>query len=74
MSLDVASLGLDQLSVGERLELIEIIWDSLPDSVSPDEVPLEHLAVLQMRRAMAQTQPGIGKPWRQVLDELDNKS
>ena len=28
---DLAALGLDKLSVQERLDLIETLWDSLPD-------------------------------------------
>jgi putative addiction module component (TIGR02574 family) len=31
--------GIDQLSVDDQLDLIEQIWDSLPDEVSPSEIP-----------------------------------
>jgi putative addiction module component (TIGR02574 family) len=72
MSVDVAALGIDRLSVGERLELIELIWDSLPEQVSTSELPAEHLFELKKRRAAAIHQPGIGKPWREVLDSLEN--
>jgi len=64
------SLGIDRLSIAERLELIEQIWDSLPDDVAPDEVPAWHLAELAHRLADAEAQPGLGRPWRDVLDEL----
>jgi putative addiction module component (TIGR02574 family) len=73
MSVDVASLELNQLSVVERLELIERIWDSLPESMSSSEVPPEHIAILEKRRAAAQANPGSGKPWREVLDQLGKK-
>jgi putative addiction module component (TIGR02574 family) len=72
MSVDVAALGIDRLSVGERLELIELIWDSLPEQVSPVELPVQHLAELEKRRSAAANQPGVGKPWREVLDSLEN--
>jgi putative addiction module component (TIGR02574 family) len=72
MSVDVAALGIDRLSVGERLELIELIWDSLPEQVSTSELPAEHLAELKKRRAAVTDQPGIGKPWREVLDSFEN--
>lgn len=60
------SLGIDRLSVRERLELIEQIWDSLPEQVNVDEIPEWHLAELAKRRAAAEASPG-GKPWREAL-------
>jgi putative addiction module component (TIGR02574 family) len=70
MRITIESLGIDRLSVAERLDLIEQIWDSLPEDVAPDEVPELHLAELVRRREEADTQPGLGRPWREVLDEL----
>jgi putative addiction module component (TIGR02574 family) len=67
MPVSIEALGIDRLSVRERLELIEQIWDSLPDQVSPDEVPPWHLAELAKRRAEADAFPRAGKPWREVL-------
>ena len=61
------SLGIDRMSVRERLELIEQIWDSLPDAVGAEEIPEWHLAELAKRRAAANAAPGAGKPWREVL-------
>lgn len=72
MSVDVHALGIDRLSVGERLALIDLLWDSLPESVSPTDVPAWHLAELAKRRQQSEELPGIGKPWRQVLDGLKN--
>lgn len=71
MSVDLEALGILQLSVEERLELIEQIWNSLPDQLSADEVPAWHLAELSQRRARAQSQPGVGKPWREVLSAIE---
>jgi putative addiction module component (TIGR02574 family) len=42
----VESLGIDRLSVRERLDLIEQIWNSLPASVEPQDVPEWHLVEL----------------------------
>lgn len=67
MAVSVTSLGIDRLSVRERLELIEQIWDSLPEQVEADEVPDWHLAELARRRAEAEARPGEGRPWRDVL-------
>ena len=67
MPVTVEGLGIDRLSVRERLDLIEQIWDSLPEQVSPDEVPEWHLAELAKRRAEADTSPRAGEPWREAL-------
>jgi putative addiction module component (TIGR02574 family) len=64
---DIAALGLDRLTVPERLELIEQLWDSLPDEVGPGDVPAWHLAELARRRADADSTPGAGVPWRDAL-------
>ena len=64
MPVSIEMLGIDRLSVPERLELIEQIWDSLPEHVNPDEVPAWHLAELAKRRAEADASPRVGKPWR----------
>ena len=74
MSVNIKSIGIDQLSVRERLDLIEQIWDSLPESVEPEEVPDWHLAELARRRAAADTRPGEGRPWREVLGSPESTS
>jgi len=74
MAVSAASLGIDQLTVAERLELIEQIWDSLPEQVEPGDIPEWHLAELTRRRADAEAKPGLGKPWREVLNKLEGGS
>ena len=73
MPVTLESLGIDQLSVPERLTLIEQIWDSLPEEVLSSEVPEWHLAELTRRRAEADARPGTGRPWREVLAELGER-
>lgn len=67
MPVPIESLGIDQLSVMDRLDLIEQIWNSLPDEVKPDEIPEWHLAELARRRAEAEKSPSTGQPWREAL-------
>jgi putative addiction module component (TIGR02574 family) len=74
MPVSVEALGIDRLSVRERLELIEEIWSSLPEQVDPADVPPWHLEELARRRAEAASRPGVGKPWREVLGSLGAKS
>ena len=74
MPVDLAALGVEKLSVRERLELIDQIWETLPESVQADEVPEWHLVELARRRADAEARPGEGRPWRDVLDSLGSGS
>jgi putative addiction module component (TIGR02574 family) len=74
MNITLQQFGIDKLSIAERLELIEKIWDSLPEQVAPAEVPAWHLDILAKRRAQAEAQPGVGKSWREVLAQFEGKS
>ena len=72
MPVSIESLGIDRFSVQERLELIEQIWDSLPEDLNPDEVPMWHRAELARRRAAADASPRAGRPWRTALARFGN--
>jgi putative addiction module component (TIGR02574 family) len=74
MPVRIEALGIDQLSVRERLDLIEQIWDSLPEHVNPDEVPAWHLVELAKRRAEADAFPKARKPWREALARFGSGS
>lgn len=74
MPVTIEALGIDQLSVRERLDLIEQIWDSLPEHVNPDEIPEWHLVELAKRRAEADATPRAGKPWREALARFRDES
>ncbi|HYT89344.1 MAG TPA: addiction module protein [Gemmataceae bacterium] len=65
--------GIDRLSVPERLELISLIWDSVPQEAvgSPPEW---HLRELQRRLAAAEADPGAGIPWEVVKARLTKRS
>ncbi len=74
MAVSLEALGINRLTVAERLDLIEQIWDSLPEQVAPDEVPDWHLAELAKRRRLAEAEPGIGTAWREVVAPLEGPS
>ena len=61
MPVSIEALGIDRLSVRDRLELIEQIWDSLPEHVNPDEIPEWHLPELARRRTEADVLPDDGQ-------------
>ncbi len=73
MPISIEAFGIDRLSVRERLELINLIWDSLPEHVNPDEVPAWHLEELVKRRAEADASPKASKPWREALERFGDK-
>jgi putative addiction module component (TIGR02574 family) len=60
-----------KLGPAERLELVEQLWDSL----TPDQVPLtaKQAEELDRREALHQADPGRGRPWREVLDEIERR-
>ena len=74
MAVRIDSLGIDRLSVRDRLDLIEQIWDSLPEQVDTRDIPDWHVAELATRRVSAAQSPGVGKPWREVLERLEGGS
>jgi putative addiction module component (TIGR02574 family) len=59
-----------KLSVSERIQLVEDIWDSI--AAEPDAFPLteEQRAELDRRLADAETNPGVGTPWSEVKARL----
>jgi putative addiction module component (TIGR02574 family) len=73
MGVNLESFGIDQLSIKDRLELIELIWDSLPEEVIAADLPPWHIEELKKRRSEATASPGAGQPWREVLNQLGTK-
>lgn len=74
MSVDLETLGIHRLSVGDRLDLIEQIWESLPEQLDPKDVPDGHLTELAIRRARAEAEPRAGKPWHEVVKRLGERA
>ena len=67
MPVTLEAFGIDRLSVDDRLELIELIWDSLPDQTEPLELTPELIELIAQRRADAAANPGVGRPYQEVL-------
>jgi putative addiction module component (TIGR02574 family) len=66
VSIDIHALGIDQLSVPDRLTLIEQICETLPEQVAPSEVSEWHRQELAKRLEHTDVNPGLGRPWREV--------
>jgi putative addiction module component (TIGR02574 family) len=72
MGLTLEQFGIDRLSPSQRLELIGLIWDSLPDD-APFTPPAWHLRELEQRIAAADANPGAAEPWEAVRARLSRK-
>lgn len=64
---------IDRLSIPERLDLITLIWDSIPDTVEALPVPKWHRQELERRVAEADAHPEAAVPWEQVKNRLREK-
>jgi putative addiction module component (TIGR02574 family) len=63
-------LDVNQLTIPQRLELIALLWDSIPDSMEALPIPAWHQQELERRLAAADAAPEAGIPWKQVNDRL----
>jgi len=74
MSVSIRSLGLDRLSLAERILLVEELWDSIaatPDAVSLTESQQRDL---QRRLDAYRDNPQAGSPWEEVKARLQGNS
>ena len=62
-------IDISRLSPAERLQLVEELWDSL----SPQDIPLTPAQAeeLDRREALHRANPKRGRPWREVLDDIE---
>jgi putative addiction module component (TIGR02574 family) len=69
MSPTLQDLGIDRLSIEDRLRLIGEIWDSITP-IDQMEIPESHREELDRRLAAAEADPIAGKPWEEVRARL----
>lgn len=60
-----------QLSLTERLELVEAIWDTIAAEHSLVPVPDSHREELDRRLADLEENPDAGSPWEEVRARLE---
>lgn len=70
MSPTLKALGIDQLSVAERLLLMEDIWESITEE--GEEVPLTEAQKIDLQRRVAayEANPKAGSSWEEVKARL----
>ena len=74
MSQTLEQLGIDRLTIPERLDLIGRIWDGLGETERAVTIPDWHRLELEKRRAAAEADPGAGIPWESVKALLASRS
>ena len=60
------------LTVQQRIELIGVLWDGIPDSIEALPVPDWHREELDRRLASAEANPDAALPWEEVKKRLRN--
>lgn len=64
------AIDIQRLTVGERLQLIEQVWDSLRSGAGVLPLGDAERAVVEARRAEHRTDPGTAVAWESVRSEL----
>lgn len=61
-----------KLPLAERLEVVHALWDTILDEDS-DQIPVSEAqrALLHERLEYANQNPEEGRPWRDVVEELE---
>ena len=70
MDANVKSLGIDRLSLAERILLVEEIWDSIAAEAEALEFPQSHKEELERRLADRDANPDAGSSWEDVKTRL----
>jgi putative addiction module component (TIGR02574 family) len=67
------SLGIDQLSVAQRILLVEEIWDSIADQET--DIPLTDAQRQDLERRLAnyEANPKAGSSWQEVKARLQQR-
>lgn len=73
MQATAKSLGIDRLSLAERILLVEEIWDSIADESEACEVLQSHKDELDRRLAAHHADPRAGSRWKDVKKRLKKR-
>jgi len=59
-----------ELSISERIEMVEAIWNSIADNEKTATIPKETKGLLDQRLANHTQNPTEGSPWNEVKERL----
>jgi putative addiction module component (TIGR02574 family) len=68
--LQVPPPGFDELATEEKLRYVEALWDRIAETPDEVEVPGWHRQLVNERMAEYRINPGTGRSWREVRDDL----
>ena len=68
-SVSLRDLGIDRLSIEERLQVADAIWDSVMHEVETSPLPEWQRAELERRLADSVVNPDAVRPWADVEAE-----
>jgi putative addiction module component (TIGR02574 family) len=65
--------GFNDLTVEEKLDYIQSLWDHI--AIHPEDLPVPdwHQRVIQGRLEAHRTDPDAARPWEEVCDEVTEK-
>ena len=69
----VANLNIDALTRDERLDLIEVLWDSLDPSTDHLHLSEEQRQELDSRIEEMDRDDSLGIPWDEVLNRIRSR-
>ena len=72
-TLPIPPPGFDDLPVEEKVLYVEALWDRIAAAPEQIGVPDWHRQLLSERLAEYRSDPGTGRRWRDVRDELLNE-
>jgi len=70
MPTSMKDLGLDRLSVAERILLAEELWDSIASAPEAARLSEAHERDLRLRLDAYRDDPKAGSPWEDVRERL----
>ena len=73
MAQSLTDVAIKELSVAERLDLISVLWDSIPNSLDELPTPEWHREELERRLGAADADPDGAIPWEEVRERLRKK-
>ena len=73
MSATLKALGIDRMTIDERLLLVEEIWDSIAVEHESLVIPQSHKDELDRRLAARVANPKAGSSWEVVKARLQGK-
>jgi putative addiction module component (TIGR02574 family) len=62
--------GFDDLTLNEKLDYIQSLWNRVAANPRDVSVPDWHLALIEERLCASPEQSSSGRPWNEVRDDL----